>query len=241
MNKEYILHKSESRGFSNHGWLKSAHTFSFANYHNAERIHFGVLRVLNDDYVAPGMGFGSHPHENMEIISIPLDGALEHQDSMGNHSIIKNGDIQVMSAGKGIYHSEYNSNKDTPVSFLQIWIFPNKKNVDPRYNQITLDKTNRINKLQQILSPNPEDDGVWIYQDAWFHLGNFDKNSTESYTTKKELNGMYLFIINGGIKVDDEIILNKRDGLGIKNKNQINFISLENNTEVLLMDIPMQN
>ncbi|HRN44153.1 MAG TPA: pirin family protein, partial [Flavobacterium sp.] len=169
-----VLHKANTRGHANHGWLESHHTFSFANYHNPDRMNFGALRVLNDDRVNQGMGFGEHPHDNMEIISIPLEGDLEHQDSMGNTTVIKQGDIQVMSAGTGLYHSEYNKNKDQLVKFLQIWVYPNKKNVTPRYDQITLDLNDRHNKLQQILSPNPEDEGVWIHQDAWFHIGKFD-------------------------------------------------------------------
>ncbi len=161
-----IIHRAETRGHANHGWLDTHHTFSFANYYNPERMHFGVLRVLNDDRVAAGMGFGTHPHDNMEIISIPLEGDLEHKDSMGNVSVIKNGDIQVMSAGTGITHSEYNRNKNSEVRFLQIWVFPNKKNVTPRYDQITLKDSDRYNKFQQILSPYPEDEGVWIHQNA---------------------------------------------------------------------------
>ena len=164
-----VLHKADSRGDANHGWLHSKHTFSFANYYNPERMNFGALRVLNDDTVAAGMGFGKHPHDNMEIISIPLSGDLEHKDSMNNVTVIKSGDIQVMSAGTGIQHSEYNKNIDAEVKFLQIWVFPNKNNVTPRYDQITLNMADRKNKLQQILSPNPNDAGVWIHQNAWFH------------------------------------------------------------------------
>lgn len=159
-----ILHKADTRGNANHGWLQSFHTFSFANYHNPERMNFGVLRVLNDDTVSAGMGFGTHPHNDMEIISIPLEGDLEHQDSMGNQTVIRNGDIQIMSAGTGIRHSEYNKNKDEQVKFLQIWVIPNKRDVTPRYDQITLNPEDRHNKLQQIVSPNPEDAGVWIHQ-----------------------------------------------------------------------------
>jgi len=170
-----ILHKAETRGYANHGWLQSKHTFSFANYYNPQRMHFGVLRVLNDDRVEAGMGFGTHPHDNMEIISIPLEGDLEHKDSMGNTAIIKKGDVQVMSAGSGITHSEYNRSKDSLVKFLQIWIFPNKKNVAPRYDQISLNSNDRHNKLQQIVSPNANEEGVWINQDAWFFMGKFDK------------------------------------------------------------------
>ena len=163
---QYTYHSADSRGDANHGWLHSRHTFSFAGYYQADRMHFGMLRVLNDDYVAAGMGFGTHPHENMEIISIPLEGDLEHQDSMGNTTVIRNGDIQVMSAGTGITHSEYNHNKDLPVKFLQIWVFPDTRNVSPRYGQITLNLSDRHNKLQQILSPSPDDEGVWIHQQA---------------------------------------------------------------------------
>ena len=237
---EFTLHKAESRGFADHGWLKSAHTFSFANYYNPERIHFGVLRVLNDDYVAPGMGFGMHPHENMEIISIPLSGELEHKDSMGNTSTIKNGDIQVMSAGTGINHSEYNPNQIEPVKFLQIWVIPNKKNVTPRYDQITLNTEDRNNKLQQILSPNQDDEGVWIHQNAWFHIGKFDKNHKETYSLKKKENGIYLFLLEGRLSVNGHE-LSRRDGLGIKKASEISLIALENNTEVLLMEVPLTN
>ena len=175
--KNTIIHKAATRGVANHGWLHSFHSFSFASYYNPERIHFGALRVLNDDTVSGGMGFGAHPHDNMEIISIPLQGDLEHKDSMGNTTVIKHGDIQVMSAGTGIQHSEYNKNKEEQVKFLQIWIFPNKKDVTPRYDQITLDVKDRQNQLQQILSPNADDAGVWIHQDAWIHMATMDENT----------------------------------------------------------------
>ena len=191
-----VLHKSDSRGHADHGWLVSKHTFSFANYYNPERMHFGVLRVLNDDYVAPGMGFGTHPHDNMEIISIPLEGDLEHKDSMGNVAVIRHGDIQVMSAGTGITHSEYNRNKNLPVKFLQIWIFPDKRNVTPRYDQLTLNLSDRQNRLQQVLSPSPQDEGVWIHQQAWFHLGNFDDGVSQSYSIKARGNGVYAFVLS---------------------------------------------
>ncbi len=232
-----ILHKANSRGNANHGWLQSYHTFSFANYHNPERMNFGVLRVLNDDTVAAGMGFGTHPHENMEIISIPLEGDLEHQDSMGNKAVIKNGDIQVMSAGTGIHHSEYNKNEDKQVKFLQIWVFPNKRNVTPRYDQITLNSEDRHNKLQQILSPNAEDAGVWIHQDAWFHLGKFDKDVTTDYHFNKQGNGLYVFVLNGDITVNNQE-LNTRDGLGIWNTDKVT-IKANSEAEFLLMEVPM--
>lgn len=232
-----ILHKAETRGDANHGWLHSKHTFSFANYHNPERMHFGVLRVLNDDTVAAGMGFGTHPHDNMEIISIPLEGDLEHKDSMGNVTVIKNGDIQVMSAGTGIQHSEYNKSKDNQVKFLQIWIFPNKKNVTPRYDQITLKPEDRHNKLQQIVSPNADDAGVWIHQNAWFHIGKFDKGTTADYTIKLKGNGLYIFNLSGTLKVDDQL-LNTRDGFGIWDIEKVT-LKADTDTEFLIMEVPM--
>lgn len=232
-----VLHKANTRGNANHGWLQSFHTFSFANYFNPERMNFGVLRVLNDDTVSAGMGFGKHPHQDMEIISIPLEGDLEHQDSMGNKTVIKNGDIQVMSAGTGVQHSEYNKNEDEAVKFLQIWVIPNKKGVTPRYDQITLNQEDRHNKLQQILSPNADDAGVWIHQDAWFHLGKFDKNIATTYNFKKEGNGLYVFVLNGDVTVNGQS-LNQRDGLGIWNTESVS-IKADSDSEFLLMEVPM--
>ncbi len=233
-----VYHQAASRGFADHGWLKSNHTFSFANYYDPERLNFGVLRVLNDDFVEAGMGFGTHPHSNMEIISIPLEGDLEHKDSMGNTTIIRNGDIQVMSAGKGITHSEYNRNEDIPVKFLQIWVIPNKKNVTPRYAQITLAPEERHNRLQQILSPNQDDEGVWIHQDAWFHLGKFNQGHQETYSLKKQGNGVYIFLLTGSMEVGD-FPLSKRDGLGITGTAEITLKAMADNTEVLVMEVPM--
>ena len=232
-----VLHKAETRGFADHGWLQSYHTFSFADYHNSERMHFGALRVLNDDQVAAGMGFGTHPHDNMEIISIPLEGDLEHKDSMGNVAIIKRGDVQVMSAGTGIRHSEYNKNKGTPVKFLQIWVFPNKKSVTPRYDQITLKEEDRKNKLQQILSPYPHDEGVWIYQEAWFHVGKLDKSLTLDYEFRKKSNGVYVFILSGNVAINGTS-LGRRDGFGVWDTEKIK-ISADSETEILLMEVPM--
>ena len=233
-----VLHKAATRGHANHGWLDSHHSFSFANYYNPDRMHFGVLRVLNDDRVDPGMGFGTHPHDNMEIISIPLEGDLEHKDSMGNTQVIKHGDIQVLSAGTGITHSEYNRNKDRLTKFLQIWVFPNKKNVTPRYDQITLDLKDRHNKFQQVLSPNADDAGVWIHQDAWFHLGKFDKDFKTDYTIKKKGNGAYIFVLKGDVTINDQP-LNERDGLGIWDTEKFSFTSNSADAEVLIMDVPM--
>jgi quercetin 2,3-dioxygenase len=232
------LHKANTRGNANHGWLQSFHTFSFADYHNPERIHFGVLRVLNDDTVAGGMGFGTHAHSDMEIISIPLEGDLEHKDSMGNATVIRNGNIQILSAGTGIQHSEYNKNKDKQVKFLQIWITPNKKGVTPRYDQITLKKEDRKNKFQQILSPNENDEGVWIHQNAWFHLGDLDKDVETAYTMKADTNGLYIFVLNGSITANSQE-LNSRDGFGIWNTQSVK-IKATSIAEVLLMEVPMK-
>jgi redox-sensitive bicupin YhaK (pirin superfamily) len=232
-----ILHPADTRGDANHGWLHSKHTFSFANYYNPDRMHFGVLRVLNDDIVAAGMGFGTHPHDNMEIISIPLEGDLEHKDSMGNVAVIRNGDIQVMSAGTGITHSEYNKNKNQQVKFLQIWVFPNKRNVTPRYDQITLNPADRHNKLQQIVSPNPNDAGVWINQNAWFNLGNFDQNVSTEYTLNNKNNGLYVFNLSGNLEINGQT-LNPRDGFGIWDTDKVS-IKAQTNAEFLLMEVPM--
>lgn len=234
---QYTLHKAETRGDANHGWLHSKHTFSFANYYDPNRMHFGVLRVLNDDTVSAGMGFGTHSHNNMEIISIPLEGDLEHKDSMGNTTVIRKGDIQIMSAGTGIQHSEYNKNKDAEVKFLQIWIIPNKKNVTPRYDQITLNPIDRKNQLQQIISPNPDDVGIWIHQNAWFYLADFDTDFSLSYSIKSKENGLYIFILNGQIQIID-LTLHSRDGLGIWDTDRIE-IKVTANTSFLLMDLPM--
>jgi redox-sensitive bicupin YhaK (pirin superfamily) len=231
------LHKADTRGHANHGWLNSFHSFSFGSYYNPQRMHFGALRVLNDDTVDAGKGFGTHPHDNMEIISIPLEGDLEHKDSMNNVAVIKNGDIQVMSAGTGIYHSEYNKDRDHRVKFLQIWVYPDKKNVEPRYDQVTLNAADRHNKLQQILSPNPEDEGVWIHQNAWFHLGQFDKGVSETYNLKAKGNGVYVFVLSGDVKVNDQV-LNPRDGYGIWDTDSF-VITAETNAEFLLMEVPM--
>lgn len=233
-----VLHKAASRGHANHGWLDSHHTFSFANYHDPERMHFGVLRVLNDDVVKGGRGFGLHPHSNMEIISIPLQGDLEHKDSMGNTAVIRQGDVQVMSAGTGIYHSEYNKNPSEEVKFLQIWMFPNKQDVAPRYDQITLAPGQAHNRLQQILSPNPEDEGVWVHQNAWFHLGELQKGHEETYEIRSSKNGVYVFVLEGQVNIEGQELA-RRDGLGIWETDAVR-IKAGKDAKVLLMDVPMQ-
>ena len=236
--KKTVLHKADTRGQANHGWLKSNHSFSFGNYRNPERMNFGVLRVLNDDIVAPSRGFGTHAHENMEIISIPLEGDLEHKDDMGNTTVIKSGDIQVMSAGTGVYHSEYNRNEDREVKFLQIWMIPNKQNVTPRYDQITLEDTEGLNQLTQVLSPNPDDEGVWAHQNAWFHFGAFETGHTTTYQLKDKSNGVYAFILEGDVTVDGQS-LNPRDGYGIWKADNFE-IRADSDARILLMEVPMR-
>jgi quercetin 2,3-dioxygenase len=233
-----VLHKSETRGHANHGWLDTHHTFSFANYYNPERVHFGTLRVLNDDRVAAGEGFGTHPHDNMEIVSIPLFGDLEHKDSMGNHGVITTGEIQVMSAGTGIFHSEFNKNKDKEAQFLQIWILPSKKNVTPRYDQISIAKLANPDELSQILSPNPNDQGVWIHQNAWFYLGELSEGWKGKYELKSRGNGVYFFVIEGDVTVSGQA-LNRRDGFGVSETNEIE-IAANSQARLLVMEVPMQ-
>ena len=232
-----LLRKAKERGHANHGWLDSYFTFSFAEYYDPDRIQFGALRVLNDDTVDPGMGFGMHPHNNMEIISIPLEGDLEHKDSMGNVAVIRHGDVQVMSAGTGIRHSEYNRNKDGLVKFLQIWVFPDQQNVTPRYDQVSLNISERHNRFQQIVSPNAEDDGVWIHQNAWFHLGKFDKAVSIDYKIKAKGNGVYAFILSGRVSINGQQ-LSTRDGFGIWDIDKIS-VRAETDAEFLLMEVPM--
>jgi len=233
-----VLHLAQERGSANHGWLNSHHSFSFANYYNPQKMNFGLLRVLNDDTVAPGMGFGKHPHDNMEIISIPLQGDLEHEDSMGNKAVIREGEIQAMSAGTGIFHSEYNASKSDEVKFLQIWIFPREKDVAPRYDQIVLPDLSKANTLHQVLSPNPDDAGIWVHQDAWFNMGTFDNGASQSYDIKRSNNGVYAFIIDGSFEIEGQK-LSKRDALGLWETDTIQFKSLEAGSRLLLIDVPM--
>lgn len=232
-----ILHKSDTRGEANHGWLYSRHTFSFADYYNPERMNFGALRVLNDDIVKGGQGFGMHPHDNMEIISIPIHGDLEHKDNMGNTAIIRDGEIQVMSAGTGVFHSEYNKNKDLDVNFLQIWIYPNVKNLKPRYDQKSIKEMLIPNAFCQILSPDINEQGVHINQNAWFHLGIFDKGYNATYHWKKDGNGLYVFVLEGQINAGGQH-LDKRDGYGIWETDNIT-ITATNEARILLMEVPM--
>lgn len=232
-----VFHKANTRKFTDMGWVKAYRSFSFGDYFDPERINFGALRVLNDDVIAPSKGFGKHPHNNMEILTIPLEGAVKHGDSQGNEAIIRAGEIQVMSGGTGIFHTEYNHLDDQEAKLLQIWVYPNKRDVVPRYQQLALDMEQAKNQWLQILSPNPDDSGVWIYQDAWFHLGQLSAEKILEYHPKKEGNGVYVFVIEGDIVVDNQK-LTKRDGLGIW---EIDKLELQANSDayILLMDVPM--
>lgn len=232
-----VFHPANQRGHANHGWLDAHHSFSFASWYDPSKMHFGALRVLNDDKIAGDMGFGTHPHDNMEIITIPLLGALKHRDSMGNEAMITAGEIQVMSAGTGIQHSEYNATSGD-LNLFQIWVFPNKKNVTPRYDQQLLDTAKMKNNFAQILSPDPTDDGVWIHQNAWFHLGEFDKGQEADYSIKAANNGVYVFVVEGQITVNGQQ-LNKRDALGVWDTTNCSIIFNEK-SKVLLLDVPME-
>lgn len=232
-----IYHPSSSRGHANHGWLDSHHSFSFAGYFNPERMRFGMLRVLNDDIVAPGMGFGKHPHDNMEIISIPLKGALAHKDSTGRSKIIKTNDVQIMSAGTGIMHSEMNASDKEPVNFLQIWVFPKKRDITPRYEQKTFNPEERINKWQTVVSPDGNNGSVTINQDAWFSLVNLEEGQSIYYENHPGTNGVYVFVIEGSVTLGSNTI-GRRDAMGIEGNSQI-ILKANKNAEVLLMEVPM--
>jgi quercetin 2,3-dioxygenase len=232
-----ILHKADTRGAADHGWLKAKHSFSFASWHNPERVHFGALRVLNDDFVAGGMGFGMHPHDNMEIVTIPMSGTLEHKDSLGNTGIIGKGEVQVMSAGTGVRHSEYNHSETEPVTLFQVWVFPNKKNVEPRYDQKYFDFDSIKNNFLTIVSPMADADGLHIHQDAWFSIGKIENGVTAIYNVKKKSNGVYLFVIEGDVTVNGEK-LNRRDAIGITDTDIVE-ITADTNAELLVIDVPM--
>lgn len=232
-----VFHPAGSRGKADFGWLQSRHTFSFGSYYHPERVHFGVLRVLNDDIVAPGHGFPAHPHDNMEIISIPLYGDLEHRDSMGNVTVIREGDIQVMSAGTGVKHSEYNFNKDREVHFLQIWVIPRQRQVTPRYDQISLRTIMQPGRFNQILSPDPAGPGVWIHQDAWFQLGDLQPGQETTYALQKPGDGVYAFLIEGEAVIAGQT-MQRRDGLGITGQDQVAVQALSQ-ARILLMEVPM--
>lgn len=232
-----LYHPADSRGRATHGWLQSQHTFSFADYYDPNRMGFGALRVINDDTIAGSMGFGMHPHRDMEIITLPLIGKLEHQDSMGNQGVIEQDDIQVMSAGTGIRHSEINADSNEPVSLLQIWVIPNQQHVTPRYQQLPLKPLLKPNQFNQILSPNADDNGVWIHQNAWFNLGEFETGQTAHYSLNRRDNGVYVVVISGKVRINGQT-LSARDGLGVWEVDSLAMEVLEN-AKVLLMEVPM--
>lgn len=235
---EQVFHAAASRGHSVHDWLDSYHTFSFADYYDPQRMQFGALRVLNDDVVAGGQGFGTHPHRNMEIVSIPLQGDLEHRDSMGNVAVICQNEVQIMSAGTGIQHSEYNKNKDKTVNFLQIWILPEKMNIQPRYDQRAFDPAQRQNQWKTLVAPlSSGEDAVLINQQAWFSLGNLQAGTDLPYRLKAAGHGVYVFVMHGEVAVNGQV-LKARDGLGVWNTEEITVLA-NVDSEVLLMDVPM--
>ena len=230
------IHRADSRGHADHGWLNAHHSFSFANYYNPERIRFGTLRVLNDDIVQPGEGFGTHPHDNMEIVTIPLRGELAHKDSTGNKEIIRPNEVQIMSAGSGLTHSEFNNSKTEEINLLQIWVFPKEKNIKPRYDQKVFDPADRINKIKTVVSPSDKD-ALWINQDAYFSLSGLDKDKTVNYQMKSKGNGLYVFLIEGKIEIEGET-LGRRDAIGLELINEIEIKAVEK-SEVLLIEVPM--
>lgn len=233
-----LVFPENERGKANHGWLKAAHSFSFANWYDPDKIHFGALRVLNDDWVAPGMGFGSHPHDNMEIITIPLEGSLRHKDSMGHTSLIKSGEVQVMSAGTGIVHSEFNPDHIQALRLFQIWILPNRKNVEPRYDQIAYDTEELKKDFVQVVSPNQKDRGTWIHQQAWIHLTEMRDHAARTYAFKKKGNGLYIMVVDGNFEVDGHL-LNERDAIGIWDTDSIDIINIQEG-RLLLIEVPIQ-
>jgi redox-sensitive bicupin YhaK (pirin superfamily) len=231
-----IIHKADARGQADYGWLKTKYSFSFANYYNPDKLNFGALRVLNDDWVEGGQGFGRHPHDNMEIVTLVLDGDLEHKDSMGNTFLIRKNEVQVMSAGTGIFHSEYNKDPKNPLKLFQIWVFPNKKNVTPRYDQKLFLPENRVNKWQRLVSPN-EANTMWLHQDTYFSIASLDKNQELEYKLHTNGNGIYIFLIEGLINVGD-IQLERRDAIGIYETEEVKIKS-SGNSEILLIEVPM--
>ena len=232
------VHKANMRGVAEHGWLSSRHTFSFAEYRDPERMGFGLLRVINDDVVQPDMGFGTHPHENMEIISIPLTGELRHHDSMGNTQHIKAGEVQIMSAGTGLTHSEYNGSDSEPVNFLQIWVFPKERDIEPRYDQKLFSADERQGQFQNVVSPDKNDGGVWINQDAWFWLGDFKAGQSDTYTVTRAANGAYFFVLDGAVAIAGEQ-LERRDGIAIEDVANVDF-EATGACQLLVMDVPIE-
>ncbi len=236
---EKVIHTADSRGHINHGWLDTYHSFSFANWQNPERVRFGVLRVLNDDTVAPGEGFGMHPHDNMEIVTIILKGQLKHRDSMGSDGVIKENEIQVMSAGSGVMHSEFNPSEDEKVELFQIWVFPREKDIEPRYDQMSFDPAGKENKLQLLVSPDRDSkESMWVNQDAYFSIGKFEPGKEIDYDIHTPGNGAYIMVIDGEIEVEGERLL-KRDAIGVWDTDKINIKFKRMETEILIVEVPM--
>lgn len=235
----FVLYRANERGYAQYSWLTTFHSFSFGRYVDREKVNFGALRVLNEDFIAPDQGFGEHPHDNMEIITLPLVGALAHQDSMGHRSVITQGDIQVMSAGTGLFHSEFNPSATEPVHLLQIWIIPNQRDVQARYQQASFDP--QVNNLFQLLvSPQGGGGKVWIHQEAWLSVGQFDNGQSIDYKLHNEQSGAYVFIISGEVVIES-ICLTEKDALGITDKSLVTIDVKAENTKVLLIEIPMVN
>lgn len=232
-----ILYKAADRGSADYGWLKPNYYFSFGQYHNPSKVHFGLLRVLNDDFIAGGGGFPTHPHDNMEIVTIPFAGALKHKDSTGGHGVIKAGDIQIMSAGTGVQHSEANESATEPVTLFQVWVFPKERNIKPRYDQKTFDVNERVNKWQTVVSPIEADNALWINQDARFSLTKIDAGKEITYSNSFKNNGVFLVTINGKVRVGDQL-LNKRDALGISGTESFTIMASED-AELLAIEVPM--
>lgn len=231
-----IFYPAKERGIQDHGWLKAAHSFSFANYHDSAKVHFGLLRVLNDDIVAPGMGFGTHAHDNMEIVTIPLRGAIAHKDSLGSEGVIKPGEVQIMSAGRGIKHSEFNASSTEEMNTLQIWVFPKKRNIEPRYDQRSFDPETWQQKFLTLVSPKEQDDAMWINQDAFFSIGEF--KSEARYQIQHPGNGAYLFMIEGEAEVEGRL-LGSRDAVGISDTDSFD-IQVSSYAKILIIDVPME-
>jgi quercetin 2,3-dioxygenase len=233
-----VLHRANTRGHASHGWLESYHTFSFADYFDASRIHFGALRVLNDDEVEGGKGFGKHPHDNMEIVTIMLDGELRHGDSMGHSEVLHRDEVQAMSAGTGIFHSEINNLPDRPAKLLQIWVFPERRNITPRYDQRAFDPKLRKNGWQLLVGPNSPDGALDMKQQSWFSRVDLDKGTQLDYMLKNKENGVYLFVIEGSVTVEKDLQLGRRDGLGVSDTARI-ALRADENAQVLAIEVPM--
>jgi len=232
-----VYHPASERGHANHGWLDAHHSFSFANWYDEKKVHFGMLRVLNDDTIAAGMGFGTHPHDNMEIVTIPLEGALEHKDNIGGQGVIHKNEVQVMSAGSGVTHSEFNHSKTEPCSLFQLWVFPKEKNVSPRYDQKKFDPTDRKNKFQTLVSPERDGGHLWLHQDTVFSRIDMDKDTSQQYKVRFNGNGVYVMVISGNVRIG-EAVMNKRDALGVWETGAFD-IKADTNAELLLVEVPM--